>query len=50
MYEVPKHSYQLCGPDGVPYAFFALLCFVSEVLKCFEMWGNDTTDSLNSEK
>jgi hypothetical protein len=50
MYEVPKQSYQLCGPDGVSYASFALLFFVLEVFKCFGKCSNDTSTSLNSEK
>jgi hypothetical protein len=50
VYEVPKQSYQLCGPIGVSYDLFALLfLLVFEVLKCFEKWGNDTSTSLNAE-
>jgi hypothetical protein len=36
MYEVQKQFYQLFGPVGVWYAFFALIFFVLEVLTCFE--------------
>jgi hypothetical protein len=31
MYEVPKQSYRLCGPVGVPYALFVYLCFFGGV-------------------
>jgi hypothetical protein len=50
MYEVPKQSYQLGSPVGVSTDLFALSFFVVEVLNCFEMWGNDNSTSLNSEK